>query len=230
MEALQELDALLAGVYARAGDVAGAAQPEALLRELLEPVRVLFLSQLGERGKSLSISSDLVAQANGDEDDLRELSKRHTYLSGAATKIQALLGANAGGGAGHSRVSTIRHSIAVPRMSKLNFDGAKMPRAHDVFSGAANKIQAVFNKGARAGSGPSAPAAAAVPKRVAVDGRSEAAVRIQALVRGKQERISIMRQHSFLEQGTKVRSQRRDPGVWLLEERLLTSAHSPCRS
>lgn len=205
-----ELDALLEGVYARSADVARAQDPEKLLRELLDPVRVLFLTQITSREhQSLSISSDVVAQVNGEDvaDSSADPTKKHNYLSEAATKIQALvLGASSSSsnanGTTHTRVSTIRHSIAVPRMSKLNFESAKMPRAHNYLSGAANKLQALV-KGNRNGMSPMPPVA--VVERSLDNDRSEAAVRIQALVRGKQKRNSIMRQHSFLEQGTKVR-------------------------
>lgn len=209
MNAMEELDALLEGVYAHAGDVARSPTPEKLLRELLDPVRVLFLTQIKARElHSLSISSDAVAQANGEDaaDGAADPAKRHNYLSEAATKIQALvLGSSASpsaaNGAQASRVSTIRHSIAVPRMSKLNFEAAKMPRAHNYLSGAANKLQALV-KGNRGGLPPAPPAT--IVERSPTHDRSEAAVRIQALVRGKQERNTLLRQHSFLEQGTKV--------------------------
>jgi hypothetical protein len=174
-------------------------------------VRVLFLTQIKARElHSLSISSDAVAQANGeDAADAADPAKRHNYLSEAATKIQALVlgtsvassAANGTGGSHATRVSTIRHSIAVPRMSKLNFESAKMPRAHNYLSGAANKLQALV-KGNRGGLPPVPPAT--IIERSPDHDRSEAAVRIQALVRGKQERNTLLRQHSFLEQGTKV--------------------------
>lgn len=219
--AMEDLDVVLEAAFARAEDVKLAADPELLLRELLQPVRALFATQLAlvhaQRGSSESIASDDVkshtSELLGAESDDK---KSHNLFNDAASKIQALVlrsstvgseGRPSTSGSSSSRVSSIRQSIVVPRMSKLGFDSSKMGR-HSYLSGAANKLQALV-KGNRNGAAttPPPPAAVAVvvkPKPSLDSHRSDAAVRIQALVRGKQGRVTAIKQHKFLEQGTKV--------------------------
>lgn len=202
---MERLDALLDDACGRAGEVQSAADPKATMRVLLAPLR-LELHALAtaaarserererERKPSTSSSSGKAPAA---------------YLSEAATRLQALMlsatssGPRAGPAASVTSNSSSNKSVVeAPKSTPL--------KPANYFSGAASRLQALV----RGSNGPAASVVAAQSARHSVKERlsvqlmpkeAEAATRIQALVRGKSERISFVRQKSFLLQGTKVR-------------------------
>ncbi|RLN74048.1 hypothetical protein BBJ28_00000356 [Nothophytophthora sp. Chile5] len=90
---MEEIDALLDGVYARATAIQQAGDPEKELRLLLAPVRSLFEQQLAsaraESGGSISSSNTSVNSASFSVDPAA--ARPRSYISGAAAKFQALV-------------------------------------------------------------------------------------------------------------------------------------------
>ncbi|TYZ61633.1 hypothetical protein PybrP1_007433 [[Pythium] brassicae (nom. inval.)] len=124
------------------------------------------------------------------------------YLTEAATRLQALmLGASTGPRAAPaasvtSSSSSNKSIVETPKSAPLK------PTSY--FSGAASRLQALVR-------GPTASAVTLSPRRSSkglsvqlTPEAAAAATRIQALARGKSERMSFVRQKSFLLQGTKI--------------------------
>jgi hypothetical protein len=82
---MEELDALLDAVYARAGDIQRAQDPEAELRLVLAPVRTLFAHNL--RRESAGSSSN----SSGDVPIDPAASRPLSYISGAAAKLHKMV-------------------------------------------------------------------------------------------------------------------------------------------
>ncbi|KAF4133495.1 Inositol hexakisphosphate [Phytophthora infestans] len=161
---MEEVDALLESICARAVEIQQAQNPESELRLLLEPVRALFVQQQRRESSSSAGSS------NNSSGDSRPLS----YISGAAAKLHKMVVRSPPS----HRLSTPRRSVTP--QTYLN-DAAN--RLHALVTG--NKT---LSANALRGKQP----------------QSEAAIRIQALVRGKTQRQTLTRQQSLMVQGTKV--------------------------
>ncbi|KAL3670213.1 hypothetical protein V7S43_004526 [Phytophthora oleae] len=174
---MEELDALLDGVCARATELQQAQDPESELRLLLAPVRALFAQQQRrESSSSVSSSSNSSGGISVDPAAPRPLS----YFSGAAAKLQKMVTPS-------QRLSTLRNS------TKSVLSDKSPVKAQNYLNGAATRLHALV-------SGSKTLSANTLRGRH----QSEAAVRIQALVRGKTQRQTLTRQHSIMVQGTKV--------------------------
>ncbi|KAG2776306.1 hypothetical protein Pcac1_g12984 [Phytophthora cactorum] len=161
---MEEVDALLEGIYARAAEIQQAQDSESELRLLLAPVRALFVQQQRRESASSAGSS---SNSSGDSRPL-------SYISGAAAKLHKMVVRSPPS----QRLSTPRKSVNP--QTYLN-DAAN--RLHALVTG--NKtLSANTLRGKQQ--------------------QSEAAIRIQALVRGKTQRQTLTRQHSLMVQGTKV--------------------------
>ncbi|KAG7397234.1 Paladin [Phytophthora boehmeriae] len=181
---MEELDALLEGVCARAADIQRAQDPENELRALLAPVRALFLQQT-RRESDASVSSSGHSNNSALSPD-PAASRPLGYISGAAAKLQALVARSPPS----VRLSTLRNSRSSVATDKLQ------TKPQTYLNDAANRLQALVTGKSQA----TLSANALRGKQP----QSEAAIRIQALVRGKSQRQTLQRQHSALVQGTKV--------------------------
>ncbi|KAF1785356.1 Protein-tyrosine phosphatase-like [Phytophthora cactorum] len=153
---MEEVDALLEGIYARAAEIQQAQDSESELRLLLAPVRALFVQQQRRESASSAGSS---SNSSGDSRPL-------SYISGAAAKLHKMVVRSPPS----QRLSTPRKSVNPQTLHAL-VTGNKTLSANTL----RGKQQ-----------------------------QSEAAIRIQALVRGKTQRQTLTRQHSLMVQGTKV--------------------------
>ncbi|KAG6965702.1 hypothetical protein JG688_00007088 [Phytophthora aleatoria] len=161
---MEEVDALLEGIYAHAAEIQQAQDSESELRLLLAPVRALFVQQQRRESASSAGSS---SNSSGDSRPL-------SYITGAAAKLHKMVVRSPPS----QRLSTPRRSVNP--QTYLN-DAAH--RLHALVTG--NKtLSANTLRGKQQ--------------------QSEAAIRIQALVRGKTQRQTLTRQHSLMVQGTKV--------------------------
>ncbi|KAG7390628.1 Paladin [Phytophthora pseudosyringae] len=172
---MEELDALLDGVCARAAEIQHAQDPETELRLLLAPVRALFVQQRRrESAGSGSSSSTSTGGVSADSAASRPLN----YLSGAAAKLHKMVARSPPS----QRLSTLRNSAKGEKPAPTYLNGAAN-RLHALVTGS-KTLSANTLRGRQQ--------------------QSEAAVRIQALVRGKTQRQTLTRQRSVLVQGTKV--------------------------
>ncbi|OWZ01872.1 Paladin [Phytophthora megakarya] len=164
---MEEFDALLEGICARAGEIQQAQDPESDLRVLLAPVRALFAQQQRRESTSSASSS---SNSSGDAKPLSYMAKLHKMVVRSPPS---------------QRLSTLRSS-----KKSLTTD----LKAPNYLNDAANKLHALVT-------GSKTLSANTLRGK---QQQSEAAIRIQALVRGQTQRHSLTRQHSLMVQGTKV--------------------------
>ncbi|KAF1335323.1 Iq motif, ef-hand binding site, partial [Globisporangium splendens] len=212
---MEQVDALLAGVYARAAEVQGAVDPEAMLRELLAPLHVLLAQQLAGQSLRKDTESDDTSpkepQADAPPAAASSAKPPHGYLSEAATRIQALMLGGTRTTAARSDTSSSSNDGNATTSSSKSVIEPEKSKPQSYFSGAASRLQALVrgHAGSDAARTNSASLIASPVKRNSKPPSQKmplglAATRIQALVRGKTERDSVIRQKSFLVQGTKV--------------------------
>lgn len=213
---MEQLDALIADVCARAGEVRRAEDPQKMMRELLAPLRDFFLQQSTADSKRYELPNgkidDVAATSAADANAESESPAKHkvpTYLTEAATRIQALVLGNTRTTAARSDTSNSSNdgtkSVIEPVKSLNSSNSSSKPQNY--FSGAASRFQA-FVRGSASNSRESSAMVVLSPnpkdKTTQKLQLGAAATRIQALVRGKTERNSFIQQRSFLLQGTKV--------------------------
>ncbi|KAE9052072.1 hypothetical protein PR001_g840 [Phytophthora rubi] len=164
---MEEVDALLDAVCARAAELQHAQDPKDELRLLLAPVRALFAQRLRADSSSSGHSG---ASLQSEPAPTRPL--------GYMGKLQALVARSPPA----VRRSTLKTSVVSDAKPQTYLNGAAS-RLHALVTGS-KTLSASSLRGKQQ--------------------QSEAAVRIQALVRGKTQRQTLTRQHSSLVQGTKV--------------------------
>lgn len=191
---MEQLDELLADVCARADEVRHAADPERKMRELLGPLRAFVKQQI-----EATASNDHHQHAKH---------KAPAYLTDAVTRIQALVPTGPRTAPAHSDTSNTSSTDGNITKSPVHSPHKTAKSPTGIFSGAVSRFQAFVRGSPASTSRDSTMAIVLSPKRSFKDKssmRGEAATRIQALVRGKSERVSFIKQQSFLLQGTKVR-------------------------
>uniref|UniRef100_K3W7D3 Tyrosine specific protein phosphatases domain-containing protein n=1 Tax=Globisporangium ultimum (strain ATCC 200006 / CBS 805.95 / DAOM BR144) TaxID=431595 RepID=K3W7D3_GLOUD len=212
---MEQVDVLLAGVYARAAEVQGAADPEAALRELLVPLHMLLAQQLAAQNPRKDTESEATSAKEPQAADAPPAASPakppHAYLSEAATRIQALMLGGTRTTAARSDTSNSSNDGNAATVSSKSVIESEKSKPQSYFSGAASRLQALVrgHAGSDTARTNSASLTTSPVKRNSKPPSQKmplglAATRIQALVRGKTERDSVIRQKSFLVQGTKV--------------------------
>lgn len=174
---MEELDALLDAAYARAAELQRAQDPEAELRQLLAPVRELFAQRLRRESAGSSSSS------GGGSSSSLPSEPAPTRPLGYMGKLQALVARSPPAVRRSTLLSSGKKSVQQDVKPQTYLNGAAT-RLHALVTGS-KTLSANSLRGKQQ--------------------QSEAAVRIQALVRGKTQRQTLTRQHSIMVQGTKVR-------------------------
>lgn len=171
---MEPIDAALDAVYARAAELKHSEDPEQLLRELLAPVRDILQRRLSK--------DDTATESEGDGSSDVGSTTRNGSTASAPSKAVGFLTDAA------SRFQTLVAS-RVPKPTPT-----QTAAASNYLTDASTRIQALFGR----------TSSARQSDIITTGVYGNAATKIQALVRGSNQRGVLSRQQSLLLQGTKV--------------------------